>query len=422
MPLRTSGFSTASKSNHIDDHTAVHRSFNAIINVIADPDYAAMGDGETDDTTAIQAAFDAGGAVFFPAGTYIASALTITSDISVDAAPGVTLVCPGISVDGSAAPYKNVTMRNLTILNDGTGDIGLSLNSCLANLQDVTVRGYNEVGLLIEYGISSRFEGVSCKDSPVAMKISGDISTTLSFSRCTFHAASTAAVQIEAEVNSVNFTDWCVFQSSAKGLVIDSAQNVSLINPYFENIAGLLIDAGSTAEVQSIVMVNPFATGGAANDTGTGMFLFDRVQRLGWFGGGDCRITKTSWIKTTTNLAAAVVHEPRNLGIGTDFANAFRVLLFRSDGRLGSPSFQVNQWNLQSSYAWIENDIALAYSTYLVFYATPTGVVRIAGQNVEGVLTGGLEVDNSGPILRSPNGTRYRIVVDNDGNLSTAAP
>jgi len=39
------------------------------------------------------------------------------------------------------------------------------------------------------------------------------------------------------------------------------------------------------------------------------------------------------------------------------------------------------------------------------------------------LVTGDLEIANSsdGIILESPNGTRYRVTVDNSGNLSTAA-
>lgn len=47
-------------------------------------DYGAVGDGTTDDTAALQAAFTAGGSLFFPAGhTFVSSKLSVTTDVVV---------------------------------------------------------------------------------------------------------------------------------------------------------------------------------------------------------------------------------------------------------------------------------------------------------------------------------------------------
>lgn len=51
---------------------------------VTDPLYGATGDGVTNDTTAIQAAFNAGKSVFFPEGTYWLGAHSLTADRMID--------------------------------------------------------------------------------------------------------------------------------------------------------------------------------------------------------------------------------------------------------------------------------------------------------------------------------------------------
>lgn len=88
-------------------------------------DYGAVGDGVTDDTAALQAAFNAGGSLFFPPNrTFVSSKLSVTTDVVIfgydsillhktnSASNGVgliemltdnTLVIRGLKIDGNAA-------------------------------------------------------------------------------------------------------------------------------------------------------------------------------------------------------------------------------------------------------------------------------------------------------------------------------
>jgi len=86
-------------------------------------DFGALGDGSTDDTDAIQAAIDASGGVYFPAGTYIVTeALRLKSftflcgdgrNSAIEAETGTFDI---IDIDGSSTAYRqHVIVRNLII-------------------------------------------------------------------------------------------------------------------------------------------------------------------------------------------------------------------------------------------------------------------------------------------------------------------
>ena len=54
--------------------------------------FGAVGDGVTLDTQAIQKALDAGGMVYFPAGTYLTGSIYLRSNGGLELAPGATLL------------------------------------------------------------------------------------------------------------------------------------------------------------------------------------------------------------------------------------------------------------------------------------------------------------------------------------------
>ena len=83
--------------------------------------------------------------------------------------------------------------------------------------------------------------------------------------------------------------------------------------------------------------------------------------------------------------------------------------------------------NVGPTYSWIQptnaNNLAVNYDLALnpnggnvgVGTTTPTSKLSVLGGDIE------VETIASGLILKSPDGTRYRITVDNSGNLSTSA-
>jgi Pectate lyase superfamily protein len=130
-------------------------------------DYGAKGDGVTDDTAAINAAFTAavGGKCYLPAGTYMVSGTTgvafggntsliipATGNIEIFGdGPGVTIIKhvggsanENILAGGTTFACPNVTIRDLTINGNGSVGYGVALQFAdLCTLENITVLGAN---------------------------------------------------------------------------------------------------------------------------------------------------------------------------------------------------------------------------------------------------------------------------------------
>jgi hypothetical protein len=125
-------------------------------------DYGAVGDGSTDDTTAIQAAINAKGAVYLPPGTYqVTSTLSVPSGMAQqfsmvgENAVGVTINYTGsgvfLKMDPSTTPGVSTRreywkLASLYIVGPGSGvsgTIGLLLNNALlGSISDVYVSAF----------------------------------------------------------------------------------------------------------------------------------------------------------------------------------------------------------------------------------------------------------------------------------------
>jgi len=93
---------------------------NRALDVVSVKDYGAVGDGVTDDTAAIQAAIDFGGNIFIPGGTYMASQLTMDSDVYIcGAGYGITTIkqIAGTNADfiSSSSDLSNFGITGLTV-------------------------------------------------------------------------------------------------------------------------------------------------------------------------------------------------------------------------------------------------------------------------------------------------------------------
>lgn len=82
-------------------------------------EYGAVGDGKTLDTAAIQRAVDAGGVVYFPAGTYLSGTIYLKSGGGLELAPGATLLASPDLAHYNAADFCPQNRPNSPELQDG---------------------------------------------------------------------------------------------------------------------------------------------------------------------------------------------------------------------------------------------------------------------------------------------------------------
>ena len=131
----------------------------------------AVGDGTTDDTTAIQAAFDAGGKVFFPSGEYLCGEVTIGDDTFVSGEEvGTTIITSNGSFSGtyfwSILSKSNVFIKNFTFDVSAHNTVSAILAYSCDNVTICDVKiteGY--VGVLITDTTNSLFERICTTDT-----------------------------------------------------------------------------------------------------------------------------------------------------------------------------------------------------------------------------------------------------------------
>lgn len=142
-------------------------------------DFGALGDGITNDTTAIQAAIDSGaGTVLFPAGNYVISGVSITSSIALvgDVVSGseylTRLLCStnGVLVERAAGADNivNVQLENLRVEKTGTakaaGTYGIKFVAANAGIsvRNVEIRFF-EKNLWLRGVIGAQFSNIASR-------------------------------------------------------------------------------------------------------------------------------------------------------------------------------------------------------------------------------------------------------------------
>ena len=162
---------------------AINRSiYEKLSDTISVKDFGAIGNGSTDDTSAIQAAINAnyGSTIYFPAGNYlISSALNITAPISLDCAPGsfqgtstygariftntVGINLLNISYSGAAGNQTGGgSIKGLLLDGNTKAVIGLNItgvNTTKVNFYDLNIYGCTNFGLYITGNHSYSFFG-----------------------------------------------------------------------------------------------------------------------------------------------------------------------------------------------------------------------------------------------------------------------
>jgi hypothetical protein len=172
-PTATAGTNTTQLAT-----TAFVTNARLVVNV---KDFGAVGNGVTNDTTAINncIAANSGNTIYFPAGTYVISGSGINAGFNnisiVGAGMFNTIIRPAVSTTaaitmGSGAAMTNQTISNLTIdcTNASATCTGLRVNNCSDFLADNINIIKANLGIRIQFGILHTYSNFRIEDSVVA--------------------------------------------------------------------------------------------------------------------------------------------------------------------------------------------------------------------------------------------------------------
>lgn len=210
----------------------------------------------------------------------------------------------------ASANYAGFIMRDIKIVGDGVNSRdGVVLDTVTGILTNVLATTFSGKAFRIKVPINCLF--IRCRaassDYGFYMEPTGTVGTTISFQSC--YASLNRVGAYVANCNSVDFSNWCIFEScTEEGLIADCS--VSLINPYFENVTKELVKVGANGtEVEWIDIRGGAYVGGAYNDETTDLFYLDDVK-FARIEAQDCRIPKSSLVRTTTNTGGLIWSGP----------------------------------------------------------------------------------------------------------------
>jgi hypothetical protein len=249
------GFRTA-------DATSVGRTvLSKLRDVVSVKDFGAVGDGTTDDTTAIQAAVDSvASAVYFPTGTYkITSTILVANDKRLSGASKhgtiIRLVTSSFGLVAIDATATRVQLDNLEIQSASGILDGLSLiafrharptgGSSVGYVDQHNLRiiDFSGTGILVEQAIGYSMTDVyiTCRGSGVVVQpntATSVVSTTLNMRSVYVSGCKLAGIKLTqvAQATLVSCVmEYCgdAANAGSAGLIVDLGR-VTAIQPYFE--------------------------------------------------------------------------------------------------------------------------------------------------------------------------------------------
>lgn len=242
-------------------------------------DFGAVGDGTTDDTSAIQAAIASSTKnIYFPAGTYkVTSSLTITgAGVNISGSGSSTILNFSTLASGHAISFGNGTTQasgcNLSniAMTGGGGASGLRLagggggaGTVACHFTNVFVSSF-ATNLTTSNCYTNQFSNCRFVTSSGVSASIGAASNNNLFDRCSFTIAPQALAIINSEGNQFNSCEFAeITVNAAIGL---SQSQIVLINPYIENIGSEIIASvgiPSEVDVKSSLIIE----GGQCNIT-----------------------------------------------------------------------------------------------------------------------------------------------------------
>lgn len=278
--------------------------------------YGAVGNGVTDDTTAVQAAITAaanGGTVLFPVGTYlITSALTVTA--SADNVGSPTWQGGGIHLVGSSARRSVLkasggiklvdltanlsafcSIEKLTLLGPGSGtanSVAIDAEiSAQFSLRDVYIRDFN-VGVQAYDCTGWSWSNVRTWYCGTAMRL-GYNCDQMNFANCDWRNSTTAVLigwQTGAHTGASQYCgqlsfDGCIFSYSTVGIIVSDAdaKGVLLDACYFEGNTKDMevgVSGRSDGKGPQILMRGTFHSATVSPPIAIGIDVFNRPQMV----------------------------------------------------------------------------------------------------------------------------------------------
>ncbi|WP_367646042.1 glycosyl hydrolase family 28-related protein, partial [Paenarthrobacter ureafaciens] len=228
-------------------------------------DYDAKGDGSSDDTTAIayaKAAAGPGGVVWFPKGTYMASTISIGSDVSFQGEPGATI---------KQKPGTNYFLVNLAAT--GVKFEARSITFDQNNAEQTTGSGKFLFNAAMA-GSTSEFHGVTFKNfCEGAVRIVGDrVSTTREVLRvfnCKFRGGT--------ESTSGTYDTFTIFAADAAELTVCDSDFDHGLTITAQGIPAITVGATNTesAEYTEVTVRNNRFKGYGRFTVGSGVGVID---------------------------------------------------------------------------------------------------------------------------------------------------
>jgi hypothetical protein len=239
-------------------------------------EYGARGDGVTDDTAAIQAAFNAatetGPAIFFPAGTYNVSApllwtkrMRCVGQSKLGVEIKATAAMSAVIEAGTTIADTNLTLRSywfgININGNNLANYGFKAFTNHNTFESLWVRNTLVAAMQIEYGWCCFFKDIELSFNAGDGLVLPNQNNENTIVGCKFFLNNGIGVYV-ANSYAVAFVN-CVFEDNKKtGALINVCKQVSFDTPYFEINAstGFTFTSPVTTTIKADVIINGAGT------------------------------------------------------------------------------------------------------------------------------------------------------------------